>query len=210
MLNFNKTSRHYTNRTALLIPLLILNACTASQPRNTQNICEIFREKDNWFDYTQSTYDKWGVPIHVQMAIIHQESHFVADAQPPRPWILGFIPWFRTSSAYGYPQAQDATWDWYLNVAGSWSADRDEFEDASDFVGWYCTVSYKKLGISKWDTAKQYLAYHEGHTGYKRKSYLKKPWLMRVSKKVDKQAQIYNQQLNACKAELESSGWFFW
>lgn len=196
----------------LLIPLLvllILPACTSSQPKNTHNICEIFREKDDWYEYTQNTYAKWGVPIHVQMAIMHQESRFVADAQPPRPWVMGFIPWFRNSSAYGYPQAQDGTWEWYLDEAGSWSADRDDFEDASDFVGWYCTVSYKKLGISRWDTAKQYLAYHEGHTGYKRKSYKKKPWLIKVSRKVAKQANTYNKQLKACQQELESSGWFW-
>ena len=195
----------------ILITLLVflLSAC-ASQPKNTHNICEIFREKDYWFDFTQNTYEKWGIPVHVQMAIIHQESRFIADAQPPRPWLLGFIPWFRNSSAYGYPQAQDGTWDWYLDEAGSWGADRDDFEDASDFVGWYCTVSHKKLGISKWDTARLYLAYHEGHTGYKRKSYLKKTWLLKVSKKVDQRAKVFNQQLIGCKQELESSGWFFW
>jgi hypothetical protein len=53
---------------------------------------------------------------------MHQESRFVADAKPPRPWLFGIIPWFRNSSAYGYPQAQDSTWDWYLREAGSWSA----------------------------------------------------------------------------------------
>lgn len=193
-----------------LLLLLFLNACTSSQPKNTHNICAIFMEKDDWYEHTKNSYKKWGVPIHIQMAIIHQESRFIADAQPPRPKVLGFIPWFRNSSAYGYPQAQDSTWDWYLDKAGSWSADRDDFEDASDFVGWYCTVSHKKLGISKWDTINQYLAYHEGHTGYKRKSYLKKSWLIKVARKVDKQAKVYSQQLNACKQELESSSWFFW
>jgi len=194
----------------LLILILLLPSCTASQPKNTQNICSIFREKDDWFDYTQNTYEKWGVPIHVQMAIIHQESRFVADAKPPIKWVLGFIPWFRVSSAYGYPQALDGTWDSYLKEAGSWGADRDDFEDASDFVGWYCTVSHKKLGIAKWDTRKQYLAYHEGQNGFKRKTHLKKRWLLKVSRKVDKRAKLYNQQLKGCRKELESSGWFFW
>jgi len=189
---------------------LLLTACTASQPKNTNNICAIFQEKDDWYDYTKESYLKWGVPIPIQMAIMHQESRFVADAKPPRPWLLGIIPWFRNSSAYGYPQAQDGTWDWYLKEAGSWSADRDDFEDASDFIGWYCTVSYKKLGISKWDTANQYLAYHEGHGGFKRKTYLKKPWLLKTAKKVNRQAQAFKQQLNGCKAELESTSWFFW
>lgn len=202
----NNVIRKYTS----LIVLVFLSACTASQPKNTENICAIFREKSDWYDVTKETYTKWGVPIHVQMAIMHQESRFVADAQPPRPWVLGFIPWFRNSSAYGYPQALDGTWDWYLKAAGGWSADRDEFSDASDFVGWYCSVSYQQLGISKRDTRKQYLAYHEGHTGYKRKSYLKKGWLLKVATKVDKQSIKYNQQLKKCKQEFESSGWFFW
>jgi len=194
----------------LVLFALSLTACTASQPKNTNNICAIFKEKDDWYDYSKDSYLKWGVPISIQMAIMHQESRFVADAKPPRPWLFGIIPWFRNSSAYGYPQAQDGTWDWYLKEAGSWSADRDDFEDASDFIGWYCTVSYKKLGISKWDTANQYLAYHEGHGGFKRKTYLKKPWLLKTAKKVNRQAQAFKRQLNGCKAELESTGWFFW
>lgn len=194
----------------LVLFALSLTACTASQPKNTNNICAIFKEKDDWYDYSKDSYLKWGVPISIQMAIMHQESRFVADAKPPRPWLFGIIPWFRNSSAYGYPQAQDGTWDWYLKEAGSWSADRDDFEDASDFIGWYCTVSYKKLGISKWDTANQYLAYHEGHGGFKRKTYLKKPWLLKTAKKVSRQAQTFKQQLNRCKTELESTGWFFW
>jgi hypothetical protein len=37
----------------------------------------------------------------VQMAIMKQESAFVADARPPRDWFLGFIPLGRPSSAYG-------------------------------------------------------------------------------------------------------------
>ncbi len=194
----------------IVILVILLPACTASQPKNTKNICAIFREKDDWYHDTLKSYQKWGVPIHIQMAIIRQESNFIADAQPPRPMLLGFIPWFRKSSAYGYPQAQDGTWDWYLEEAGAWSADRDDFADASDFVGWYCHKSHTLLGISKWDTRKLYFAYHEGHTGYKRKTYLKKPWLLKVARKVDKRAKIYNRQLKACATEFENSGWFFW
>jgi len=196
-------------RLFFVIGLVLLTACTASQPRNTENICEIFREKDDWYDASKETQKKWGVPIQIQMAIMHQESRFVADAQPPRPYVLGFIPWFRRSSAYGYPQAQDGTWDWYIKDTGVWGADRDDFDDASDFIGWYCTVSAKKLGISKWDTASQYLAYHEGHGGFKKKSYLKKPWLIKISQKVNRRASTFGKQLASCKEELENDGWFW-
>lgn len=199
----------FSLKLAFITCLLLLTACTASQPKNTENICEIFREKDDWYEYTKDTQEKWGVPIQIQMAIMHQESRFVADAQPPRPYLLGFLPWFRRSSAYGYPQAQDGTWDWYIKDTGVWGADRDDFEDASDFIGWYCTVSSKKLGISKWDTASQYLAYHEGHSGFKKKSYLKKPWLIRTSQKVNRRASTFAKQLASCKEELEDDGWFW-
>ncbi len=203
-----------TNRliqfTVLIITFYQLTGCTASQPRNTENICEIFREKDDWYDFSTESFEKWGVPIHLQMAIVHQESRFVADAQPPRTWLLGFIPWFRPSSAYGYSQAKDSTWDWYVEKAGNWGADRDDFSDSTDFIGWYCTVSHNKLGLSKWDVKNQYLAYHEGHGGYQRGTYLNKPWLLKVSNKVSAQAKKYSIQLATCKEEFESSGWFFW
>ncbi|MCK4842524.1 MAG: hypothetical protein KAT04_11700 [Methylococcales bacterium] len=193
-----------------LIPLIVCS-CTATPPKNVNSLCEIFREKDDWYSEAKESYQKWGVPIHVIMAIMHQESHFVADAQPPRPLLLGFIPWFRSSSAYGYAQAQDGTWDEYLaNSRSHWSADRDDFYDTSDFIGWYCTITHQKLGISKWDTHKLYLAYHEGHGGYHRKTYLRKKWLLKVASKVDKKSKLFRSQLASCKEELESKGWFFW
>lgn len=194
----------------LIICPCLLASCISSQPKKTHNLCAIFKEKEDWYDFTENTYKKWGVPIHVQMAIMHQESRFIADAKPPKTFILGFIPWTRISSAYGYSQALDGTWESYTHATDNTGADRDDFEDASDFIGWYCTISHKKLGISKSNTAQQYLAYHEGQTGYRRKSYLKKPGLLKISKKVAKQATLFKRQLISCRQELGSSGWFFW
>lgn len=192
------------------ISILILQACTASPPKNTENICETFREKNNWYRHAKKSYQKWGVPIHVQMAIIHQESSFVADAAPPRRKLLGFIPWSRISSAYGYAQALDGTWDDYMKYTRRWSADRDDFADAVDFVGWYNYLSNRRLGLAKSDARQLYLAYHEGHTGYRRRTFLQKPWLLRVAEKVDYRARRYDSQLNSCRNEFESKSWFFW
>ncbi len=194
--------------TLLLLP--ILAACTALPPKNTDNICSAFREKEDWYDDAKNSFEKWGVPIHIQMAIMHQESHFVADAEPPRPWLLGFIPLPRESSAYGYAQAKDDTWDNYQDKAGSWGADRDEFADAADFIGWYCNVSYTRLGISKLDAKNLYLAYHEGHGGYQRKSYLQKAGLVQIANKVAKRAKLFQSQLSECQGDLGNKGWFFW
>ncbi len=188
---------------------LILMSCASSPPENIDNICAIFEEKDDWFDDAQASEEQWGTPIHVQMAIIRQESRFRDDAQPPRTTLLGFIPWTRPSSAYGYPQAKDATWEWYIRKTGNDGADRDDFADAIDFVGWYTNLSHRTLGISKWDAYQQYLAYHEGHGGFKRKTYRKKGWLKSVARKVDQQSKRYATQLKSCRAELEQ-GWSLW
>jgi hypothetical protein len=130
-------------------------------------------------------------------------------AKPPRQKLLWFIPWFRPSSAYGYAQALDETWEWYIKKTGNWGADRYDFGDVSDFIGWYGDISYQKLGISKWDAYNQYLAYHEGHGGFKRKTYLKKPWLIKVARKVEANADRYSKQLSGCRSELDK-GWSFW
>lgn len=190
----------------LLAAILLLSGCATTPPARLDNLCEIFREKGDWFDDANDAFKKWGVPVHVQMAIIHQESRFRSDAQPPRDWFL-FIPLGRPSTAYGYAQALDTTWDWYVRESGNWGADRDDFEDATDFIGWYASLTHRKLGVSKWDAGKQYLAYHEGQGGYQRGTYRKKPWLQKVAAKVDRRAKRYRGQLASCRDEFETSWW---
>lgn len=190
--------------TVAIFLLFLLSACSTIEttPKNTENICAMFAEKTDWFGQSVEAFEKWELPVHVQMAIMQQESHFVADARPPRRKILGIIPGARPSSAYGYAQALDGTWKQYLNSSQQSDADRDSFADACDFTGWYCHLSYKELGISKLDTYNLYLAYHEGKGGYRQKSYLSKPWLLEVAKKVSRKAQRYRQQLDDCRNEL--------
>lgn len=193
----------------LSIFLLLTSGCSTSPPRDTENACSIYSEKDDWYEASQDAFKKWGVPPHVQLAIIHQESRFKHDAKPPRKKLFWFIPWTRKSSAYGYAQVKDSTWDWYREKTGNTWADRDDYEDAVDFISWYGNMSYKTLKISKWDAYNQYLAYHEGHGGYKRKTYRKKPWLVKVARKVESNAKQYRAQIARCKDELES-GWSLW
>jgi len=142
------------------------------------------------------------------MAMMYQESRFQAKAKPPRKKIFGFIPGPRPSSAYGYSQAKKSTWKEYKSSAGNYGADRDDFEDAIDFVGWYNNKSKQRSGISRNDAYRLYLAYHEGHGGYNRGTYRKKKWLIDVARKVERKANTYQQQLNGCEEDLKS-GWFF-
>lgn len=192
-----------------LLMLVLTGGCVTTPPEDINNSCEIFEDKDDWYDDARDSYEKWGVPVHVQLAIIYQESKFRHDAKPPRDTLLWVIPWTRKSSAYGYAQVLDSTWDWYIQKTGNRRADRDDFADVADFIGWYGNVSHRTLGISKWDPYRQYLAYHEGHGGYKRRTYAKKKWLVKVARKVERQAKRYHTQLARCEDELDRS-WAFW
>ena len=189
--------------------LLLFLSCSSSPPRDISDGCEIFEDKSGWYKDAKQSYERWGVPVHVQLAIIYQESKFVDDARAPRDHILWVIPWGRVSSAYGYAQAQDSTWDWYMEKTGNHGADRDDFDDAVDFIGWYCDMIYRMLGLSKGDAYNQYLAYHEGQGGYGRKSYNGKPWLLKVARKVETRAANYRTQLARCEDDLDS-GWSLW
>jgi len=195
---------------AFLLPVLVLllAACATTPPKNLNDSCAIFREKSGWYDDARDSFKKWGVPVHVQLAIIWQESRFRSQAEAPKDTLLGFIPWGRKSSAYGYAQVKDATWEWYIRKTGNSGADRDDFEDVTDFIGWYGNLTHKRLGISKRDAYNQYLAYHEGQGGFARKTYLKKPWLTGVARKVKRRAERYRQQIATCRDDLE--GWHLW
>ena len=182
----------------LLGLIVLLTACASLPPTQSDDVCATFQENQAWYTQSLQVTARWGLPVAVQMAIMHQESHFIADARPPRRWLLGIIPWFRPSSAYGYAQALDDTWAQYLNSAGTRDAQRDTFADAADFIGWYSHLSYRKLGIAKTDAKRLYLAYHEGHEGYVRGGHLRKAWLRRVADKVDLRARRFANQLQHC------------
>lgn len=183
------------------ILLLVLASCGGgnySAPRNLDDACAIVRERPQYYRAMKATERKWGVPVHVQMATIHQESKFIGDARTPHQYALGVIPLGRQSSAYGYSQALDGTWDEYREDQNRRSAKRDRIDDATDFMGWYMDQSQDRLGISKSDARSQYLAYHEGRSGYARGSYNEKPWLMDVAARVGSRSDRYAAQLDAC------------
>ncbi|MBV1868385.1 MAG: lytic transglycosylase [Marinosulfonomonas sp.] len=169
-----------------------------SVPRNLDNACSILKQRPTYLKAMQRTERKWGIPLHVQMATIHQESKFLGNARTPYQFVLGVIPMGRQSSAYGYSQALDGTWDDYRKETNSWGARRDDIDDATDFIGWYMAQSVEDLGISPTDATNQYLAYHEGRTGYARRSYRSKSWLVRISANVGAQSEMYQQQLATC------------
>lgn len=195
----------------LFICLFGLAGCNTPQPNNVSNICKIFKQYPKWYWAAQDSQEKWGVPMSVQMAVMHQESRFASRAKPPRTKLLWVIPWRRPSTAYGYSQALNQTWDTYIKSSGNHGADRDVFADAVDFVGWYGYTANRKIGIDKRNAYELYLSYHEGYGGYKRKTYLKKPWLVKVARKVESRAHLFHDQLVTCQNKLPRKPWYyFW
>ena len=171
---------------------------SGTSPRNLDNACSIVSERPEYLRAFKATERRWGVPVHVQMATIYQESKFKSDARTPFRYAAGVIPIGRQSSAFGYSQALDGTWDEYRAETGKRSARRDRIRDATDFMGWYMAETQARLGISTRDARNQYLAYHEGRTCYARGSYNSKAWLVRIAGEVDQRSDMYAVQLRGC------------
>ena len=193
----------------LSLVFIFVIACTSQlEPKFTADSCIIFEQKKNWYKATKKSYDKWNMPISLQLAIVNQESSFKQFAKPKRNKLLGIIPLKRPSTAFGYAQVTNPTWDWYKLKTGKKNASRANFFDISDFIGWYGNQSYNILGISKKDAYNQYLAYHEGHNGWKNQTYKEKKWLLKAAKNVEINTNIYKNQLKKCESDLNKKGLF--
>ncbi|MBI1233335.1 MAG: hypothetical protein GC208_02400 [Alphaproteobacteria bacterium] len=186
----------------LLFAATLISACGHYRPDQVTDACLILEDNRSWWRDLRRSERRWGIPPAVQLAILKRESSFNAHARPARTRLLGIIPGPRPSSAYGYAQALDGTWDWYRDETGNRGADRDNFGDAVDFIGWYGQMSGRLSNIRHDDARELYLAYHEGHTGYNRGTYRSKAWLMRAADEVARDAARYQSQLNGCERRL--------
>ncbi len=183
----------------LLVIFFLISACS-SIPKNTSDGCSIFSERYLWYKHAKKTEKKWGTPISLQLAIIKMESDFDWLAKPPRNKLFKVIPYKRKSSSLGYSQAVKGTWEQYQNETNNTLATRVRFKDSVDFIGWYTNKTEKILKISKKDSFRQYIAYHEGWGNYK--NYKKNAKVISLAKKVEHQTNKYRKQLIDCKKRL--------
>ncbi|WP_458789717.1 transglycosylase SLT domain-containing protein [Yoonia sp. MH D7] len=185
-----------------MILLVALGSCGSknfSAPRNLDNACSIVSERPEYLRAFKATERKWGVPVPVLMAIIYQESKFIGNNRTPHQYALGVIPIGRQSSAFGYSQALDGTWEEYQQQHGGRRAKRDDIGDATDFMGWYMVQTRDATGVPLSDTRNQYLAYHDGRSGYLRGTWKSKSWLIRIADGLEGRAVTYDAQLRACR-----------
>ena len=170
------------------------------------DVCEIFAQKPTWYQSAIKSQKKWRIPIHVMMSIIKQESAFRAKARPPQRQTVNLFGRKRKpSSAYGYAQAQNPAWKDYQKYTKKFKHRRDVFEHAIYFVGWYAAQARRVLKLKNYDTYNIYLSYHEGLTGFRLKTYKKKPWLTKVAKKVQTHGYRYAKQLKKCAPALNKN-----
>ncbi len=184
-----------------VILLGILVSCgdpNGPAPKNQDDACSILKQRRGWLKEMQRSEARWGVPVSVQMAIIWKESSFRQYARPRKEPKGSSGRGELRSSAFGYPQALDGTWDWYRESTGNRRARRDDYGDASDFIGWYANESLERNGIQKWDAYNLYLSYHQGHGGYARGSYRDQSWLLNVARQVRNREALYREQLPYC------------
>jgi hypothetical protein len=182
-----------------------LGACaTAPQPSSAEvaDACLLLKENRSWHKALRASAREWGAPMGFQLAVMKQESAFDARAKAPRgqrKW-FGLVQGDRLSSAYGYAQALDTTWDTYRRESGNGGADRHNFRDAADFIGWYFASTGKRTGVGQYDYRAHYLAYHEGAGGYLRGTWRNNRWLINTADNVASQAVRYESQISRCKA----------
>ncbi len=185
----------------------LLSACVSTPPRNTADVCAIFEDRRAWYRTAKDSEQRWGIPIAVNMAFIYQESSFRARAKPDRSRILWIFPGPRPSSAFGYAQALDSTWEDYILSSDNRGASRSDFADAIDFVSWYNANSNRASNIGRNDARNLYYAYHEGNGGYQRGTYRDKQWLIDAANRAQANSSRFSRQMDSCRRELDKN-WF--
>ena len=149
------------------------------------NICRVLKAHPSWQQIAESTSNKWGVPVPVQMAIMRVESNFKAHAKNKR------------SSAKGFAQVVNKTWRAYRHSTHA-QANRSSFAAASNFIGWYAQGAHNQLGISPNNAYQLYIAYHNGNGGYKKAMHSKHAAIKKLAHHVQQLANIYQTQIASC------------
>ena len=192
----------------LLAALIPLAGCgTASPPTRQADICEVFRQYPDWYDYARKSASRWE----------HRSTCRCRSCATNR--VIGATPGRRAngsgsnrsgrpSSAKGYAQAQDPVWNEYQAERGRLFRSRGDMEDALDFIGWYNHRTRRQLGIPLTDAQRLYLAYHEGQGGYRRGTWRDKPKVQRAARRVAATSDRYRAQLVRCESSFRCDSWY--
>ena len=194
---------HKINKLLLFFLFFVITSCS-SVPKYPQNACKIFGENYLWYKSAKKSSDTYGAPIHIILAIVNKESGFNRWAKPKRHKLFKIIPYKRPSSSFGYSQAVNKTWELYKTETNNHLALRTRFKDSVMFIGWYMDKTKETNNISMNDAYRQYLNYYLGWGNYSKKVYKSDKNAIIYAKKVEKQSNIYKNQLRECQSSLNN------
>ena len=192
------------NKLIYFILFFFLFSCS-SIPKYPSNACKIFGEKYLWYKHTKKSSEKYGAPVYMILAFVNKESGFNRFAKPKRHKIFKVIPYKRPSSSYGYSQAIKKTWELYKTETNNPLALRTHFKDSVMFIGWYIKKTNKINKVPLNDSYRQYLNYYLGWGSYAKKAYKNDKKAIIFAKSVQKQSNIYKNQLRDCQKNLDKN-----
>ena len=190
------------NNFIYLVIFFFLVSCS-SVPKYPANACKIFGEKYLWYKHAKKSSEAYNVPIHIILAFINKESGFNRWAKPKRTKLFKIVPYKRPSSSFGYSQAVKKTWELYKTETNNSLALRTRFKDSVMFIGWYINKTHKMNKIPLNDSYRQYLNYYLGWGNYANKTYQSDKKAIIFAKSVQKQSNIYKNQLKECQKSLD-------
>ena len=195
---------------SFIICVFLLAGCSSTTSKKIatakmHNICPTLKKKPEWYRSARAASKRWGTSPQVLLAMVHKESGFRHNARPVNPSPKKGKKSKYLSSAYGFAQALDGTWNHYKRHTGRHKARRDNFNDSIHFMAWYNHQSISQCKIRKNDAYNLYLAYHEGHGGFNKRTHKKKKGILRYAKEVEAQAKAYQVQLKQCPVTTQKN-----
>ncbi len=203
-------------------------------PSQIVDACALMTDRPGWWRAVRASQERWSVAPATQLAVIKRESSFRRFVHPPRfppvfvrsvrsgyrridrafGWSLNdSFTWPTLYTAFGYPQAIDATWELYKTNLNRTVALRVRFADAADFVGWYLSYLRSRDRIAAGDVCTLYVAYYLGSAQRVRCDVEEHAdhTAVRKGRVVAEYAEAYAHQLNECASQLDAdSRWWAW
>jgi len=192
------------NRNLIYFIILFFIASCSTIPKYPQNACKIFDQNYLWYKSIKKSSEIYDVPIYIILAFVNKESGFKRWARPERKKLFKIIPYKRPSSSFGYSQAVNKTWELYKTETNNSFALRARFKDSVMFIAWYMNKTKKINKIPVTDSYRQYLNYYLGWGNYSKKVYKTDKKAIIFAKSVQKQSQIYKNQLKECQKSLNN------
>ena len=191
------------NKKFIYLTIFLFTVSCSSVPKYPSNACKVFSEKYLWYKHVKKSSEIYGAPAHIILAFVNKESGFNRWARPKRQRLFKIIPYKRPSSSLGYSQAVKKTWELYKVETNNPLALRTRFKDSVFFIGWYINKTNKINKIPYGDSYRQYLNYYLGWGDYKNKVYKIDKKAILFAKSVEKQSNIYKNQLRECQKALD-------